>query len=321
MKAIVYSKYGSADVLKLTDIPKPVPNDNQVLVKVHSASVNPLDWRFMRADPFMVRFMGQGIFKPKKGQLGVDIAGTIEAVGKDVSQFKIGDEVFGGANINGFAEYVALVETRLALKPASVSFEDSASTPIAGITALQSLRDIGKIQSGHKVLINGASGGVGTFAVQIAKSFGAEVTGVCSTRNIEMVNSIGADYVIDYTKENFVKNNKTYDIILDTVAYKSIGEYKRVLNPNGCFIMVGGSFGLMMKLTIFGSLIKKMSGKTLTGIMAKITQKDLTEISQLLESAQIKPVIDRAYPLSETADALRYLEKGHAQGKVIISIN
>ncbi len=320
MKAIVYHKYGSPDELKLADIPKPVPNDNQVLVKVHSASVNPLDWHFMRGTPFVVRFMGAGLFKPDKGQLGVDIAGIVEAVGKNVTEFKVGDEVFGGANINGFAEYVSIVDCRLVLKPVNVSFDDAASVPIAAITALQALRDIGNIQSGQKILINGASGGVGTFAVQIAKSYNAEVTGVCSTRNLDMVRSIGADYVIDYTKDDFTKMQKRYDLILDNVAFHSMRVYKRVLSQNGRFVMVGGSMALMLKLALFGSLNSMIGSKKFSGIMAKISNQDLQVMSQLLESKQVKPVIDRKYSLIEVPDAIRYLEEGHAQGKVIITI-
>ena len=320
MKAIVYHKYGSPDVLKLADIAKPLPNDNQVLVKVHSASVNPLDWHYMRGKPFLVRFMGVGFFKPKKGQLGVDIAGRVEAVGKNVSQFKIGDEVFGGANINGFAEYVSIVEKRLVLKPAHVSFDNAASVPIAAMTALQALRDNGKIQSGQKVLINGASGGVGTFAVQIAKSYNTEVTGVCSSRNMEMVKSIGADYVIDYTKDNFTNKNKRYDLILDTAAYHLIGDYRRVLNSNGRFVMVGGSMALMMKLSLFGFVLSSFGNKKFGGMMTKINNEDLHVMKELLDTGKVKAVIDRKYPLDKTVEAIRYLEEGHARGKVIIEI-
>ncbi len=321
MKAIVYHNYGSPEVLKLADIPKPVPNDNQVLVKVYSASVNPLDWHFMRGKPFLVRFMGSGFFKPKNGQLGVDIAGRVEAVGKNVNQFKIGDEVFGGANINGFAEYVSIVDKRLVLKPSNVSFDAAASAPIAAITALQALRDNGKIQSGQNVLINGASGGVGTFAVQIAKSYNTVVTGVCSSRNLEMVKSIGADNVIDYTKENFTKNQLKYDLILDTAAYHSMADYRRVLNSQGRFVMVGGSMALMMKLSLFGFVNSMYGNKKMGGMVAKINNEDLLVIKELLDLGKVKAVIDRTYPLDETADAIRYLEEGHARGKVIIKIS
>src|SRR5438046_3578417 len=240
MKAVVYTDYGSPDVIQFRDIKKPVPNDNQVLIKVRAASINPLDWHFMEGTPYIVRALGVGLRKPKDPRLGVDMAGEVEAVGKNVTQFKPGDEVFGTGHGAAFAEYVCAGKTKLAMKPANLTFEQAAAVPIAGLTALQGLRDKGKVQPGQKVLINGASGGVGTFAVQIAKSFGADVTGVCSTRNLDMVRSLAADHVIDYTKEDFAKGDQHYDVILDNVPNHSLSECRRVLKPTGKYVMIGG---------------------------------------------------------------------------------
>ena len=326
MKAIVYHNFGSPDVLRLEEIEKPVPNDNQVLVKVRAASVNPLDWHFMEGTPYIMRAMGVGLLKPNEARLGVDYAGTVEAVGKNVTKFKPGDEVFGGKT-GAFAEYVCVLADRaVALKPANITFEQAASVPIAGITALQGLRDKGKIQPGQRVLINGASGGVGTFAVQIAKSFGADVTGVCSTRNLELVQSIGADHVIDYTKEDFTKSGQRYDLILDNVGTQPLLGFTRVLNPKGKYVMIGG--GGPSDQGLIGALARPVKALVLSrfvtqemGMMfAELNQKDLSILADLMQAGKVTPVIDRTYPLSQISDALRYLEAGHARGKVVITV-
>ncbi len=318
MKAIVYTKYGPPDVLELKEAEKPTPKEDEVLVKVHAASVNAADWHLLRGKPFLVRLMGFGLLKPKKKILGSDIAGLVEAVGRNVKQFQPGDEVFGMGG--GFAEYVCAREDALALKPANISFEEAAAIPIAAVTALQGLRDKGQIQAGQKVLINGASGGVGTFAVQIAKSFGADVTGVCSTRNLDMVRSIGADQVIDYTKEDFTQNGQRYDLILAANGYHSILDYKRALSPKGTYVMTGGSMAQLFQAMLLGPWISMTGSKKMGNLMAKVNQKDLVFMKELLEAGKVKPVIDRRYPLSEVAEAVRYLEEGHAQGKVVITV-
>ncbi|TFB14026.1 NAD(P)-dependent alcohol dehydrogenase [Candidatus Marinimicrobia bacterium MT.SAG.4] len=321
MKAIVYYSYGSPDVLHLKEVEKPVPKDDEVLIKVRAASVNPLEWHFMRGKPYFMRLMGIGLLKPKSNILGVDIAGQVESVGKNVKQFQPCDEVFGGSNFGGgYADYACVSEDRLALKPANITFEEAAAIPIAAITALQGLRDKGKIQSGQKVLINGAGGGVGTFAVQIAKSFGAEVTGVCSTEKLEMVLSLGADRVIDYTQEDFTENGQRYDLILDNVGNRSIFDLKRALNQKGNCVIIGFSPAIMFQ-TLFLGLLISMTGRKKIGLMsAKITDKDLAVLKELFEAGKVKCIIDRRYPLSEVAEAIRYLEEGHARGKVIITV-
>jgi len=322
MKAIVYTKYGSADVVQLRDIEKPAPKDNEVLVKVMAASANAYDWHFLSADIFLIRLMG-GLLKPKNNRLGADMAGRVEAVGSAVKQFKPGDEVFGeiGAWGNGaFAEYVCVPERAFALKPANLSFEQAAAVPMAAITALQGLRDAGQIQAGKKVLINGASGGVGTFAVQIAKYFGAEVTAVCSTDKMEMVRSLGADHVIDYTREYFTKNDQRYDLILAVNGYHPISAYKRALNPLGIYVMAGGSMAQIFQAMLLGSRMSEKGGRKMGAVSAKINQKDLAVLKELLEAGKIAPVIDRCYPLSEAAEALRYLGEGHARGKIVITM-
>jgi NADPH:quinone reductase-like Zn-dependent oxidoreductase len=326
MKAVVYTDYGSPDVLEIRDVKKPVPNDDQVLIKVRAASVNPLDWHFMEGTPYIMRAMGVGLRKPKDPRLGVDYAGTVEAVGKNVTQFKPGDDVFGGKG-GTFAEYVcARADKAIVLKPANLTFEQAASVPIAAITALQGLRDKGKIQPGQKVLINGASGGVGTFAVQIAKSFGAEVTGVCSTRNLDLVRSLGADHVIDYTKEDFTKGEQRYDLILDNVGTQPLSGFRRVLQPNGICVMIGGGGpndgGLIGPLgrPVKALLLSPFISQKMSMLMAELNKKDLTILGDLMQSGKVRPVIDRTYPLSQIAEAIRYLEQGHARGKVIITI-
>ncbi len=320
MKAIVYSKYGSPDVLELKEVEEPTPKDDEVLVKVHAASMNAYDWHVMRGKPFLVRLMGFGLLKPKKQILGADMAGRVEAVGRNVKQFQAGDEVFG--TISGsFAEYVCAREKYLALKPTNMSFEETAAVPMAAITALQGLRDKGQIQPGQKVLINGASGGVGTFAVQIAKSFAGEVTAVCSTRNLDKARSIGADHVIDYTQENFTKNGQRYDLILAANGHHSILDYKRALNPKGICVMAGaGSMIQMFQDMLLAPLISKTGSKKMVNMIAKLNQKDLVFLKDLIEAGKVVPVIDRRYPLSEVPKALRYLEEGHARGKIVITL-
>ena len=325
MKAIVYCEYGLKN-LKLENIEKPAPNDDQLLVRVHAASVNPYDWHFVEGTPKIMRAMGVGLRKPKDTRLGVDFAGTVEAVGKNVTQFKPGDEVFGGRG-GAFAEYVTPRSNRaVALKPANVTFEQAASVNIAGITALQAVRDKGKVQQGQKVLINGASGGVGTFAVQIAKSFGADVTGVCSGRNVDLVKSLGADHVIDYTKEDFAKGAERYDAILDNVPNHSLSECRRVLNPNGKYVLIGGGgpndsrwigpFGRIIKTMVLSPFINQKMGM----MMADANHDDLTILADMMQSGKLKPVIDRTYKLSEIKEAIAYVEEGHARGKVIITV-
>ncbi len=318
MKAIVYYSYGSPDVLKCEEIEKPTAGDNEVLIKVRAASVNPFDWHFMRGTPYIVR-IGAGLRKPKVTRLGVDVAGQVEAVGRNVTQFKPGDEVFGVCR-GAFAEYVCATEDKLALKPANISFEDAAAVPVAAISALQGLRDKGRIQRGHKVLVDGASGGVGTFAVQIAKSFGAEVTAVCSTRNVETARSTGADKVIDYTQEDFTQSGQRYDLILAANAYHSILDYRRALSQEGIYVMVGGGWIQILQVILLGPLLSLMGRKKMCFFIAKINKKDLVLLKDLLESGKVVPIIDRRYPLSGVAEALRYLEEGHAKGKVVITL-
>ncbi|RFU68433.1 NAD(P)-dependent alcohol dehydrogenase [Bacillus sp. V59.32b] len=322
MKAIICNKYGPPDVLELTEVEKPIPADNQVLVKIHAASVNYGNLVLLKGEPFLARF-AFGLLKPKYSIPGGDIAGKVEAVGKDVKQFQPGDDVFGdlsGCGWGGFAEYVSVPEDALALKPANMSFEEAAAVPMAGVTALQGLRNKGKIQSGQKVLINGASGGVGTFAVQIAKSFGAEVTGVCSTRNLGILRSIGTDFCVDYSKEDFAQNKESYDLILAFNGYQPISAYKRALSPNGTFVHVGGSGAGMFQTMVLGPLISMTGSKKMGNMLQRSNQKDLNYIKELIEDGKVQPVIDRCYKLSEVPEAFRYFEEGHAQGKVIITV-
>jgi len=323
MKAIIYTNYGSPDVLKLKDVDKPAPKDNEVLIKVHAASINAADWHMLTADIFLIRLMGMGLFKPKNTILGADIAGCVEAVGRNVKQFRPGDAVFGdvfGYGSGSFAEYVSVPESALVLKPSNVSFEEAATAPLAAVTALQGLRDEGHIQPGQKVLINGASGGVGTFAVQIAKSFGAEVTAVCSTKNLEMARSLGADHVIDYKKEDFTRNGQQYGLILAVNGYHPISAYKRALTPKGIYVMAGGSPAQMFQSLLLGPWMSEKGGRKMGALSAKTNQKDLVTIKDLLEAGKIVPVIDKRYSLNEVPEALRYLGAGHARGKVVITV-
>jgi len=323
MKAVVHRCYGPPDVLTYEDVEKPTAADNEVLVKVHAAAVNPLDWHYMRGTPYLVR-VESGLGTPTEPRLGVDFAGTVEAVGRDVKRFKPGDEVFG-ARTGAFGEYVTVREDRaVVLKPTNMTFEQAASVPVAGLTALQAVRDKGRIQPGQKVLINGASGGVGTFAVQIAKSFGAEVTGVCSTRNMEMVRSIGADHVIDYTQEDFTKGGQRYDLILDTVGNHSLSESRRALNANGIFVMIGGpSEGRwigFLDQPLMALMLSPFMSQKFVPFLAQLNQGDLSLMRDLMQTGKVTPVIDRRYRLSEVPEAIRYLEQGHARGKVVISL-
>ena len=323
MKAIVFTEYGSPDVLQLKEVEKPSPKEDEVLVKVQAAAGNALDWHFMRGEPFLAR-LENGVQKPKITRLGADIAGRVEAVGNHVTQFQPGDEVFGEkfeSGLGGFAEYVSVPEGALALKPAHVSFEAAAAVPIAALTAWQGLRK-GQIRPGQKVLINGASGGVGTFAVQIAKALGTEVTGVSSTRNLDMVRSIGADHVVDYTKEDFTRNGQQYDLIFDAVGNRSLSDYKRALSPDSICVIAGfTTLSRLFEHMVLGPLTS-MIGSQKIGMMDTVHPKkeDLLFLKELLEAGKIVPVIDRSYPLSETAEAIRYLETGRARGKVIITV-
>jgi NADPH:quinone reductase-like Zn-dependent oxidoreductase len=322
MKAVVYRQYGSSDVLELQETPKPAVKDDDVLVRVHAASVNPLDWHFMRGTPYAMR-VATGLRKPNATRLGVDVAGHVEAVGKNVTQFAQGDEVFGTCK-GAFAEYVCAAESDLALKPANVTFEQAAAVAIAGFTALQGLRDKGHVQAGQKVLINGAAGGVGTFAVQIARSVGADVTGVCSTRNVDMVRSIGADQVVDYTREDFTESGLRYDVILDMIGNHSLSDRRRALTPKGTLVLVGGPdkgrwlgplIGLLKVL-----LVSPFVSQKLRPILAHSSKEDLIIMQGLLAAGTVTPVIDRSYPLSEVSEAISYLEEGHARGKVVITV-
>ncbi len=322
MQAIVYHHYGSPDVLKLEAIEKPIPQDNEVLVKVMAASAAAGDWHLLRADPFLVR-LRSGLLMPKYKVLGAALAGRVEAVGRNVKQFQPGDEVLGDLSACGFgafAEYVAAPEHALARKPAGVTFEAAAAVPVSAVTALQGLRDKGQIRAGQKVLINGASGGVGTFAVQIAKSFGAEVTGVCSTRNVDMVRSLGADHVIDYSQEDFTHNGQQYDLILAANGYHPIADYRRALSPRGIYVMSGGPGVQMFEAMFQGSWISMTGSQKMGNLLARPNQEDLVFVTELLEAGKVVPVIDRCYPLAETAEAIRYLEAGHARGKVVITV-
>lgn len=325
MKAIRYYRYGSPEVLRLEDIDMPVPGDEDVLIRVRAASVNPLDWHFIRGLPYIVR-PGNGLLRPNDGGVGVDVAGYVEKIGKDVTRFSPGDEVFGCAAVLGsLAEYISLHQDAAVLaKPANQSFEQAASVPIAGFTALQALRDHGRFQPGQKVLVNGAAGGVGTFAVQIAKALGAEVTGVCSTRNVEMVASIGASQVIDYTRQDFTRSGQRYELLLDVAGSRPFSAYRRVLAPRAMVVGIGGPnkgrvLGPMTRV-IKAFALSRFTRQQVTFFIAKPNSDDLAVLRDLLVDGKVTPVIDRSYPLSEAAEAIRYLEQGHARGKVVITV-
>jgi NADPH:quinone reductase-like Zn-dependent oxidoreductase len=320
MKAIVHYEYGGPDVLRLEEVPDPVPRENEVLVKIVASSVNFANPAMVRGKPFIIRLMDGGLSKPKNNIPGGDVAGIVKEVGPGVSQFKPGDEVFGDMSDNGFgafAEFIAAPESELVLKPSNLSFEETAASPQAAVVAYQGLRKAG-ISSGQKVLVNGASGGIGTFAVQIAKSFGTEVTGVCSTKNLELVRSLGADHVIDYTVEDFTRNGQSYDLILATAGYRSIYDYKRALAPQGVYMMTGGSMSQIFQ-AMLGPLVSMGSKKRMGNLSAKSNKEDLQAVKELLESGEIKPVIDRSYPLKDVPDAMSYYEKGRSRGKVVIT--
>ncbi len=321
MKAIVYCDYGSPEVLKLETIAKPVPNDDQVLVRVRAASVNPYDWHFMRGEPYVMR-LGNGLRKPKGMRIGVDFSGTVEAIGKNITQFKPGDEVFGGRT-GSFAEYVVTSERFLIPKPDNLSFEQAGAVQIAGLTALQGLRDKGKLKAGEKVLINGASGGVGTFAVQIGKALGAEITGVCSTRNVDLVRSIGADHVLDYTKEDFTKRAERYDLILDMVGNHGLLACRRALKPDGRYVMIGGRKGRWiapLDTVIRALLLKPFVKQEMGFMMSQINRDDLMVLREMMQAGKVTPVIDRTYPLSEVRAAVAHVESGRARGKVVVNV-
>jgi len=320
MRAIAYHNYGSPDVLQCEEIEKPTAEDDEVLIKVRAASVNPLDRHLMRGEPYIIRAMA-GLRKPKSTRPGVDLAGQVEAVGKNVTRFQPGDEVFGACR-GAFAEYVVAEEKNLALKPANLTFEQAAAVPVAAITALQGLRDKGRIQPGQKVLINGAAGGVGTFAVQIAKSFGAQVTGVCSARNVDLLRSIGADQVIDYTREDFTQSGQQYDLIFDCVGTRSVSACRRVMTPKGIYIIIGGPAGRWigpLAPSLRALLVSPFVSQTLVMFTASINKEDLIVLKELIEAKKLTPVIDRCYTLSDIRAAIRYLEEGHARGKVVIT--
>jgi NADPH:quinone reductase-like Zn-dependent oxidoreductase len=320
MKAIVYSGYGPPDVLKIEEIAKPAPRDDEVLIKVRAAAINPLDRHIMRGKPFFLR-MGFGLRKPKV-RPGRDVAGQVEAVGRKVTRFKAGDEVFGACS-GALAEYACTRERALVTKPTTVSFEQAASVPVAGLTALQGLRNKGKIQSGQKILINGAGGGVGTFAVQIAKSFGADVTGVCSTSKVDLVRSIGADRVIDYTHEDFTEGRQRYDLIFDLAATHSMLQYRRVLNPNGTCVLAGGpttKVSAILASAFEVLVLSRFVSQTFVMFVAKVRTEDLTLLGELMKTGKLTPVIDRRYKLNEVPGAIRYLEEGHARGKIVITV-
>jgi NADPH:quinone reductase-like Zn-dependent oxidoreductase len=326
MKAAIYTRYGPPDVVQIKDIEKPAPQDNEVLIKVRAAALNPYDWHFMRGLPYLVRIFA-GLHKPKVTRLGFDVAGAVESVGRNVTRFKPGDKVFGacsGATAGAFAEYACASESALAIKPDNVTFEQAACVPMATLTALQGLRDKGHIQAGQKVLVNGAAGGVGSFAVQIAKSFGADVTGVCSTRNVDMVRSIGADQVIDYTQQDFTKGGQRYDLIFDAVGNRSLSACRRALNSKGILVMAGGKAGRWMigplARALQAGVLSRLGSQKLVGLFARSSKEDLAIMRELMASGKVTPVIDRRYSLRETPDAIRYLEEGHARGKVVIAL-
>lgn len=322
MQAITYTQYGSPAVLKLQEVEHPTPNAGEVLVKIHAASVNALDWHLLTADIFLVRF-GEGLFKPKCSRLGADLAGRVAAVGSGVTQFQPGDAVYGDIQPFGsgaFAEYAVMPARALAPKSASLTFAEAAALPVAGLTALQGLRDVGKIQAGQRVLINGASGGVGTFAVQIAKAYGADVTAVCSTRNVEQARALGADQVIDYTQTDFTRSGQQYDLIFAANGYHPLSAYKRALAPGGVYVMAGGKTKQIFDVMLWGWWHSRGGDKKLTNVMAHASTADLLVLNEWAAAGKLKPVIDRRYPLSQTADALRYLGEGHARGKIVIDV-
>ena len=320
MKAIVYTKYGPPDVLKLVDVERPIPKDNEVQIKVHTVSVNGSDWEGLRGKPLYARF--GGLRKPHHQILGSDIAGRVEKAGRNIRQFQPGDEVFGDIlpRGGGFAEYVCAPEKTLARKPASMTFEEAAAIPQGAVIALQGIRDKGQVQPGQNVLINGAGGSAGMFAVQLAKLYGAEVTGVDNAGKLDFMRSLGADHVIDHTQEDFTQNGKQYDMILDVIAHRSVFAYKRALRPNGSYFVVGGSVATLFQILFLGPWIRRTAGKKIRILAVHPNLRDMVYITELCEAGKVVPVIDRRYPLSEVPEALRYFGEGHARGKVIISM-
>jgi NADPH:quinone reductase-like Zn-dependent oxidoreductase len=319
MKAVLQTKYGSPDVLKFIEVDKPFPKADEVLIRVHAVGLNMVDWRLLTGRPFFIRLMGLG----KGGIPGSDMAGRVQAVGQEVKEFKPGDEVYGDIlsfGAGAFAEYVCVPEKAIAKKPSNLSFEQAAAVPMAALTALQGLRDLGHIQPGQRVLIYGASGGVGTFAVQIAKAFGAEVTAVCSTGKMEMVRSLGADHVIDYTREDFTRNDQCYDLILAANGYRSIWKYRRALTPRGVYVMAGGTMGQIFQALLLGHLLSKEDGRKLAGMTARPNPQDLLTMKELIEAGKVTPLIDHCYSFTEIREALRYLGEGHARGKVVLTM-
>jgi NADPH:quinone reductase-like Zn-dependent oxidoreductase len=323
MQAIVYTSYGSADVLELKEVEQPVPKASEVLIQVQAASVNAYDWHFMTGSPFLVRVSGSGLRRPKDPRLGVDLAGEVQAVGSAVTQLHVGDEVFGRGT-GAFAEYACAREDRIALKPANLSFEAAAAVPIAGLTALGALRDSGQIQPGQRVLIHGASGGVGTFALQLAKVFGAEVTAICSTKHLDLARSLGADEVIDYTREDVTKSRQRYDLILGVNGYHSVFAYRRILSTTGVYVMVGAANARVLRaalqVMLLGRPLSRTGKQRIVLHSANPTQKDLAVLNELLEAGKLVPVVEKTHPLRETATAMRYLEEGHPGGKVVITV-
>lgn len=321
VKAIVYTQYGPPDVLQFKEVERPTPQAGEVLVKIHAASVNALDWHLLTADIFVARF-SEGLFKPKRNRLGADLAGRVEAIGSGVTQFQPGDAVYGDIQPFGsgaIAEYAVMPAQALAPKPASLTFAETAALPIAALTALQGLRDVGKLQAGQRILINGASGGVGTYAVQLAKAFGGEVTAVCSTRNVEQARALGADHVIDYTKADFTQRGQQYDLIFAANGYHPLSAYKRALAPGGVYVMAGGKPKQLFDVMSWGWWHFR-GDKRLTNVMAHASTPDLLVLNDLIAAGKLKPMIDRRYPLHQTADALRYLGEGHARGKIVIDV-
>lgn len=324
MKAVVYRQYGSPEVLRIEDVAKPVPAPNELLIRVHDAALNPLDWHYMRGTPYIVRLQ-LGIGAPKLNRIGVDFSGTVEAIGAQVKKFKVGDSIFGTAN-GAMGEYITSTEVGLALKPDNISFEQAAAVPIAGITALQGLRDHAHVRPGLKVLVNGASGGVGTFAVQLARAFGAQVTGVCSTRNLELVRSIGASAVIDYTREDFTRRNEHYDVIFDAVGNRDLRDYERILTPHGVVLLVGARHGFEpwfgpLDGTVEAVLVAPFLHHRFVSYIADANRtEDLDTLADLMRAGKVVPVIDRRYALRDAAAAMRYVEQGHARGKVIVFV-
>jgi NADPH:quinone reductase-like Zn-dependent oxidoreductase len=324
MKAWIYNRYGSPDVLELKEIDMPTGNDDHMLVRIRAAGANPYDWRLLRANPYLVRLM-KGLRRPRQAVIaGADMAGVVESVGKGVTRFNPGDEVYAEIGAGCFADYVSVREEQVALKPANLTFEQAAAVPMAAMTALQGLRNVGRIKEGQRVLVNGASGGVGSFAVQLAKSLGAaEVTGVCSTRNVELVRSIGADHVIDYTQEDFTWSGQRYDLLLDTVGNHSIGAFRRAVTRKGTFVIAGGGGGRWLgpvPQLLKGMLLSPFVSQRIVTFVCKPNREDLEFLKELIETDKVMPVIDRTYPLAEAPEAIRYLEEGHAQGKVVVTV-